>query len=125
MTQEAVAAREPNEFRIGRVLSVSLKVLLHNFAPFVLLSLICSIPRILFSYENPALQRALYGPDAVSAAATAPAHRAFIIIASLVISTLSYSLAQSVLIFGTVQELSGQRASFGEVVSRGAASLFP
>src|ERR1700753_1047248 len=125
MTDEAIAGAPTTEFRIGRVLSVSLRGLLRNFAPFILLSLICSIPSLIFNYENPAVQRILSGDAAALPAPDQLSHRYLFSALSLVVSTLCYALTQSALIFGTIQDLSGQRAGFGQILSRGVATMLP
>jgi hypothetical protein len=113
------------QFAIGRVLGTSFSVLLRNFVPFMVLAIVCGIPNIVFAYENPAFQRLLHGEAAAAPPAGFDSQRYGLLIASYLVSILCYALTQSSLMFGTVQDLRGQRAGFGAIVSRGIATLVP
>ena len=93
MSETGVAPR----FSIGSVLSVSIGVLIANFLPFLMLGLIVLAPIYLYAYYWPTLH-----PDMPPPGMTA-------LIGFLeYLATLVLSAS---LIYGTVQELRGRRAS--------------
>jgi MFS family permease len=114
------------QFGIGRVMGTSFKVLGRNFVPFIVLSAVCAIPNILFTLLNPDFQRVMSGDfHPTPAAAAFSGGRLIVTLIGWVVSILCYSLNQSALVFGTVQDLQGRRADFAAIVSRGFSALLP
>ncbi len=101
---------EPGRFSIGDVLSDSFGVLGRNFAPFFLLSLIISAPGIIYTYM---LINSGGGGST------------FDQLKITLIEMLLGSIVTAVVVFGTVQDLRGQRASLGACISRGVTLVFP
>jgi hypothetical protein len=124
MAQEAYTPAAT--FGIGRVMGASFTALGRNFVPFITLSVICAVPNILFTVLNPDFQRVLSGnfQPVPMAERFNGAHVGLTLLGWLV-SILSYSLNQSALVFGTVQDLQGRRVGFGAIVSRGFSALLP
>lgn len=107
VTETGVAPR----FSIGSVLSVSIGVLVANFLPFLMLGLIVLAPIYLYAYYWPTLH-----PDMPQPGMTA-------LIGFLeYLATLVLSAS---LIYGTVQELRGRRASMLACFGRGLELILP
>ena len=113
------------QFGIGRVMGTSFTVLGRNFVPFIVLSIICAVPNILFSLLNPDFQRLMRGDFHPAPAERFSGGHLAITLLGWLISILCYSLNQSALVYGTVQDLQGRRADFAAIVSRGFAALLP
>jgi hypothetical protein len=106
-------------FEIGQVISTSLAVFGRNIVPFFVLAVVIGIPYILISFW------AATNLDVATIQQTGQVPSGFwgmVAIASL-IYLLTYVLTQSVLIYGTFQDLRGQRASFGDALGRGLSTL--
>jgi hypothetical protein len=115
-----------NRFTIGRVMGGSLGVLGRNFAPFVLLSIICSIPSLLIVGLNPQLQILISGDiHAAPPPQAFDAERIYLTVIGWIVSLLSHALNQSALAYGTFQDLQGRRVGFGTILSQGFAALLP
>jgi MFS family permease len=118
MAQDSISASSPH-FEIGRVISTSLAVFSRNFGPFFVLALVIGIPYIGISVG------AASSLDLSSIEQTGqlpPGFWGMVIIGSL-IYLLTYVVTQSVIIYGTFQDLRGQKASFGDCLARGFAVL--
>jgi len=123
------------EFRIGRIIARSFKVLVRNFVPFaVLAGLLVGIE---FGAETliadatdflipDTAQRADDGTVPLGELGGVGAVLAIILgILLLVISLLFYFLAQAVVIFGTFQDLRGRRASVLDCIKGGLKPVVP
>ncbi len=109
------------QFGIGRVISTSIAVFGRNLIPFFLLALVIGIPYIGISVgfatnlDVTTIQQTGQLP---------PGFWGLVIIGSL-IYLLTYVVIQSVLIYGTFQDLRGQKAAFGDCLVRGFAVMPP
>lgn len=98
------------EFRVGEVLLRGLRILAHNFAPFALLALAFTAPPFVYAWVSPVAEA-----GAVSLGG----------IAIRLVDVLLTYLLTAALVYGTVRELRGSRASLAESVNRGLALVFP
>lgn len=110
MTQMDVADTGAPQFSIGQVLSTGFTVLMRNIVPFFAVAIIVGIPYILVSSWSAAEAvpgQPNYGAQAIT----------------MLVSLLTMSLTTSALSYGTFQSLRGQRAGFGDILSRGLSSV--
>ena len=98
------------DFRVGNVLLRGLRILAHNFAPFALLALAFTAPPFIYAWVSPVAEAGAVTTGAIAI--------------SLVDVLLTYLLTAA-LVYGTVRELRGSRASLSESVSRGLGLVFP
>jgi MFS family permease len=117
MVQEALGS---TRFEIGRVISTSLAVFGRNLVPFVILALVIGIPYILVSFWGAISPEDI---EAIQASGQLPPGFWGMIIVAVLIFMLTNALTQSAIVFGTFQDLRGQRASIGECLARGLASM--
>jgi MFS family permease len=107
-------------FSLGRVISLSFQVFVRNIVPFGILTvLMLGVPQLAFlamgiSSSNPAL--------AVMAGDWSGLAMAGIV---FVVMFLAIFVLYGALVFGTFRDLSGNRASIGELISRGLARTLP
>ncbi len=122
MTDQTMRAAGSPQFSIGNVLGTSFSVLIRNIVPFAIISAIVSVPYILVT--------SLYGFDPVVVQAMLKqgqfppgffASGAVYLIAAVVTS----SLISAALVYGTFQDLRGQKASVGDSLTRGFSALVP
>ena len=123
------------EFRIGRIIARSFKILVRNFVPFAALAGL--LVGIEFGAEKliadatdflipDTAQRADDGTVPLGELGGTGAVLAIILgILLLVISLLFYFLAQAVVIFGTFQDLRGRRASVLDCIKGGLKPVVP
>lgn len=119
-TAEAAAA-EYSTFRIGSVLGQSISVFLRNIVPFTLMALIVTSPTYIYwFYKVPQIGSPGFFDDAsfITGLPFGP------IIAVVVGWILSIMVTAGV-IFGTVQELRGRRASIVLSLTRGLPRVLP
>src|SRR5689334_7419720 len=101
------------EFTVGRVISTSLAVFGRNLVPFVVLALVIGIPYIVItvgvtgSVDLEAMEQTGQLP---------PGFWGMLLIGSL-IYLLTYAVTQSVIIYGTFQDIRGQKAAFGDCLA--------
>ena len=107
-------------FEIGRVISTSIAVFIRNLVPFCIISLVIGIPYILVT-----LWSAGGAKDLEAAAQTGQVPSGFwgMIAIGVLIFMLTNALTQSAIVYGTFQDLRGQKASFGDCLARGLAML--
>ena len=99
-----------NEFRIGAVLRRSFAILFKHIVPFGLISLLLLVvPSFLIDLI------------VISQRPDSGWGLAIVLIVNLV---LTY-LVTAALVYGTIQELRGQRVRLGHIISRGLALMFP
>jgi len=106
-------------FEIGRVISTSLAVFGRNLGPFLVIAFIIGIPYLLVSI----MTASSIDVAAIEATGQLPSGFWGMVIVGTLIFMLTYSLTQAALVYGTVQDLRGQKASFGACLSRGLAAL--
>ena len=105
------------DFKIGGVLARGLTVLVGNIVPFGLVSTVLMSP--------PFILVLAFGTDFAAAGSAAGSNVAVAIAAIIMIVILLYFLLSAALIYGTIRELRGDRASLGEIVGWGLSMLFP
>jgi hypothetical protein len=107
------------QFDIGRVISRLFGVLGRNFVTFLLLTLLLiSAPTIAFGFLSLPLM-------ASNPAAMFSATGLAMIAASVVVSVCSNAVLQGAIINGTVSDLAGKPASFGECLATGIRFIGP
>jgi len=97
-------------FNIGRVLVESCQVLLRNFVPFMVITIVIAIPSFIIgqlSIADPADPKQVFSASGLI---------------GWLVGLLTTALTQSALTYGTLQDLRGQRAGLAECVSRGLAA---
>lgn len=97
-------------FQVGEVFSRSVTITLQNFRPFYFLALLFMCPMTIYSL-------------AVSLASTSAV--AVIRPVEIILQLFLTSLLTAVLVYGTVAQLRGRRASLREMIGGGMATLFP
>jgi len=104
-------------FSIGRVLGQGFGVFARNFISFTLLALLIGLidllARIFYFIPN---QVGAPGEFRVTG---------FDVIALIFVTLLTYSLTQATIIYGTFQDLRGDKAQIGSCVVHGLTSMFP
>jgi hypothetical protein len=118
MTQDSLGGGAPR-FEVGRVISTSISVFTRNLVPFFVLSVIIGIPYILVTF----LFATSMDIAQIQATGQLPSGFWGMWAISMLIFILTYSLIQSAIVYGTVQDLRGQKASFGDCLARGFSSL--
>jgi len=103
------------QFSIGRVIGDSIGIYARNFVSFSVLALVIGLLDLLVDifYVAPAQAAALGQVDFVPIAV------------GFLVATLTSSLTQATIIYGTLQDLRGSRAGIGDCISRGLASIIP
>lgn len=122
MTDQTMRAAGVPQFSIGNVLGTSFSVLLRNFVPFVIIAVVVSIPSILiarFYAIDPLVMQ-----EYVRQGQLPPGFASSTLISTLVLF-LTSSLISAALVYGTFQDLRGQRAGVGDAISRGLSALVP
>lgn len=111
-----MATSPGREFRVGGVLSNAFSIFFRNLLPFGFLALVVSLPVFV-------LRLVLTETDPTALAAQAQAFTP-----TLILSVLQFLLSYLVtagLVYGTIQDLRGQRATIGQCLARGLAVLIP
>lgn len=106
MTNERLT--DPDDFSIGRVISLSFRVLGRNLVSFVLLAILVRAAVIAINFL-------------IFANTTSP----FIASLTDLVDTLGTSLLTAMVAYGTYRELRGTHAGLGEVVGRGLSLIVP
>lgn len=110
MTEQTVGV---TEFRVGSVLGRGFSILLKNIVPFGLLALVVSSPPTIYAFLSEPSGNMEAGEIDVTGS-----------ILSIVSFLLGY-LVTAVLVYGTIRELRGNRASIGDCIKSGLAVLLP
>ena len=110
MSQDAVAASEP-QFNVGRVFAKSFEIFGRNFITFTLLSFLFTLPTLAVEFW---LNPAMTGDIAQAGEGGASGYE----LLSNLVSLICSGLVSGALVYGTFQDLRGQKASFGECLSR-------
>lgn len=115
MVNQLTAANSQQPFSIGGVLGTSLSVFFRNIIPFGILSLVLGIPYLLIQVG--VIPIGQVGPDgSVDYLGLA---------ISGIISTLTSCLITAALVYGTFQDLRGQRAGMGACIAGALSTLIP
>jgi hypothetical protein len=104
-----LARRSTFELSVGELLSQSFGIYFRNLIPFLLLGMVATAPWL-------ALQIYSKGVD--------PRSQLPINIVSLILQFVMGQLLAGALCFGVIQQLRGEKAGIGQVLSHGLASLF-
>ncbi len=119
MTAQGFGAPGAPQFTIGKVISTSLAVLIRNFVPFAIIAAIISVPYMIvernFAVDPVALQ-------AMIKQGQLPWTNVAVYLAVIVATS---SLTSAALVYGTFQDLRGQRATIGDSLTRGFSALVP
>jgi hypothetical protein len=107
------------QFQVGRVISTSIAVFGRNIGPFLVIAFIIGIPYLLVSL----MTASSIDIEAIQATGQLPSGFWGMIVIGILIYMLTYALTQAALVYGTVHDLRGQKASFGDCLSRGMAVL--
>jgi hypothetical protein len=122
MTDQTLSAPSAPQFTIGHAVSTSFAVLLRNIVPFIIIAAIIAIPYIIIAR--------LLAPDPAVVQAAAqqgqlpPGFLTALLIPMAVLVATS-SLTSAALVYGTFQDLRGQKATIGDSLSRGLAAMLP
>lgn len=108
-------------FRVGRALSRSFSIYFRNIVPFGLLALVVSAPTYVYQI--------LVGPgDEFAAPADLTEYWSQFSVEPLVVFIVTFLLSNLVvaaLVYGTIQNLKGENASFGECFAKSIALMLP
>jgi hypothetical protein len=118
-------AAEPGSvlFSIGRVIGDSFGVYARNFVSFTALALLIGVIDLLLVvfYVAPAMMILDQDPELID-----PTQINWGVIAlGGVVTMIVNTLTQATIIYGTFQDLRGQRASIGDCIARGLSSIVP
>jgi len=118
-------AAEPGtvQFSIGRVIGDSFGVYARNFVSFTALALIIGVIDLLFVvlYVAPAMMSVNQDPAQIDLAQINWGAIALGGVVTMIVGTLT----QATIIYGTFQDLRGQKASIGDCIARGLSSIVP
>jgi hypothetical protein len=119
-----MAIATAREFRVGEVIGKGFQVLLRNSGAFAVISLLLTLPLFLFELVTTNEMVALDG--ATPEQAEGAVWRIFgYTFAAMAIQLVFSGMASGALTYGTVQDLRGRRAGFGECLARGLALILP
>jgi hypothetical protein len=123
-----IMAAEPGtvQFSIGRVIGDSFGVLARNIVSFGILALLIGLIGLVFGllFLDTSQLEAMQGDPAQLEAAMQNFNWwafALTILLTIIVSTLT----QAAIIYGTFQDLRGQKASIGDCIARGLSSILP
>lgn len=114
------------QFSIGRVIGDSFGVYARNFVSFSFLALLIGVLQllyVLFLFNPAELEAVQNDPEQLQQMMAQFNWGAFVLyfVVVMVVGTLT----QAAIIYGTFQDLRGQRASVGDCIARGLASVIP
>jgi hypothetical protein len=121
-------AAEPGavQFSIGRVIGDSFGVLARNIVSFGILSLLIGLIGLIAGFlflDTSQLEMAQDDPAALEAAMQNFNWGAIVL--TILVMILVNALTQAAIIYGTFQDLRGQKAGIGDCISRGLSSIIP
>jgi hypothetical protein len=128
MTQHAAAAPEPQQFTIGRVLETTFAVLIRNIVPFGVFAIGLGLLELLVVWAGEAIVSGATGTatgagDQATWGTWAPS--VLLGIGLALLGVVMTSLVSAAVSYGVFQDLRGRRASIGDCLSRGLASILP
>lgn len=115
MTDMAVTA-EPSRFRVGQVFSRSFALLFGDFAKFVGLAAILSLPFLVLS---------LLGVMRVTGVWQFQVQRGLLLTVGSIILIVASLFSQAVMLYGAFQRMRGQGFAIGDSLKYGLARFFP
>lgn len=104
------------EFRAGRAVSRTFSVFFRNFLPFALIALVLTSPTYIYTI----LTLPVDWTEAVDMPMMGVGQ-----IVVWIVAILLYFLVTAALVYGTLQDLRGEKASIGECFSQGLGRMFP
>jgi hypothetical protein len=121
-------AAEPGtvQFSIGRVIGDSFGVLARNIVSFGILSLLISLIALVAGFlflDTAQLEAAQDDPAALEAAMQN--FNWWAVALTVLIMIIVNALTQAAIIYGTFQDLRGQKAGIGDCIARGLGSVIP
>jgi len=120
-------AAEPGsvQFSIGRVIGDSFGVYARNFVGFTALALVIGLLDLLFALfvADPQMGAAQMDPSQMDPAMMEPNYG--VVALSALITIIVGALTQAAIIYGTFQDLRGQKASIGDCIARGLSAIVP
>jgi hypothetical protein len=125
MTDQTIHVSGAPRFSIGNVLGTSFAVIGRNIVPFLLLAIVISIPSIAIRRlvgVDPQLYQEQINQQHTLYFTSYSSPGSWI---GLIVSIATSSLVTAALVYGTFQDLRGQRAAIGDLVRRGFSSLVP
>ena len=120
MTNQTMRAAGAQQFTIGNVLGTSFAVLARNIVPFAIIAIVVAIPSMIIARFNGIDPTAMQ--EAIREGHLPPGFGGTTLINTLV-AIITSSLTSAALIYGTFQDLRGQRAGVGDSISHGLSSL--
>jgi hypothetical protein len=107
------------QFSIGRVIGDSFGVYARNFVSFTALALVIGLVSLLFQLFLilPMMARGVQDPTQMS--------WGLMLLGGSVIPMIVNALTQATIIYGTFQDLRGQKASIGDCIARGLSAIVP
>ena len=121
-----------HEFRIGEVIGKGFQVLFRNLGAFAVISLLLTLPLLLFELitTNEMVALASLSSDQVQSVSPEQVREVLWRIfgysfAAMAIQVVFSGIASGALTYGAVQDLRGRRAGFGECLGRGLALILP
>jgi hypothetical protein len=125
MTDRSTRATSALQFSIGNVLATSFAVIRRNIVAFLLLAIVISIPYIVIKRMvgvDPQVYQEQINQQHTLYFARLGSSGSWI---RMIVSIVTSSLVTAALVYGTFQDLRGQRAAIGDLVRRGFSSLVP
>ena len=122
MTDQAMGALSAPQFTIGKVIGTSFAVLTRNIVPFAIIAAILSIPYIIVERVyavDPTQLQAMIRQGQLP-----PGFGSYIAL-YLIVTVVTSSLTSAALVYGTFQDLRGQKATIGDSLTRGFSALVP
>ena len=121
-------AAEPGtvQFSIGRVIGDSFGVLARNIVSFGILSLLIGLIGLLFElffFDTSQLEAA--GDDPAQLEAAMQQFNWWALVLAGLVAVIVNVLTQAAIIYGTFQDLRGQKAGIGDCIARGLSSIIP
>ena len=110
-------------FRIGRVISRSISIFSKNFIPFSALTFLIMSPGFIFNLVKTRNTLNAIGGTGTTASPAFQTGAGDLILMAL--NTFLLGILVAALVFGTIQELNGQRAGLKECVRNGFSRMFP
>lgn len=104
------------QFSIGSVIGSSFGVYARNFVSFTILALLIGAIQLIVGLISPQSESGVITSNEVGYTG---------VIVTLLATFLVYGLTQAAIIYGTFQDLRGQKASIGDCIARGLATAVP
>ncbi len=125
MTDQTSAPPRATQFSISNVLGTSFAVIARNAVPFLLIAIVISIPSFVIAHlvgVDPKVYESQINQQGTLYYSNIASWGAFL---SMLVGLITSSLVTAALVYGTFQDLRGQKAALGDLISRGFGSLLP